>query len=395
MSRVAAPVSTEPTPGRHAFVVDDEAQIRTFVSNVLVSAGFKTHQFKSRAEVEVALANQIPRVIVLDLSLGSSDAVEVIRSLSAMRFGGDVLLISGHDQATIEDVLLIGANRGLTMLPPLHKPFRIDDLRERLALVLETWGDQSSDVSLDAALRNGWLELWYQPKIDLKTMLVCGAEGLVRLRHPTRGVVLPAAFLPPAGDSLYSPLTDFILWRALGDWSIFAENRMTNRLAINVPASILERPDFVANLRAHLPTHPDFPGLIVEITEDEAINDPELAREIAVQLKLYNVHVSIDDFGSGHSTLRRLKELPFAEIKLDRSFVQGCAGDSSKQSMCQAVVDLARKFNIVSVAEGVETRDDLKVVKEMGYDVAQGFLFARPMRSSDFVELLRSRALNA
>jgi EAL domain-containing protein (putative c-di-GMP-specific phosphodiesterase class I) len=225
-------------------------------------------------------------------------------------------------------------------------------------------------------------------------MLVCGAEALIRLRHPTHGLISPAQFLPQPGDPLYHPLTDYVVRRSLIDWSTFAEHRMTNRLAINVPASVLQRPGFVANLREHLPTHPKFPGLIVEITEDEAISDPELAREIAVQLKLYDVHVSIDDFGAGYSSLERLNELPFAEIKLDRSFVHGCSSDVRKRETCQVVMDLANRFGIVAVAEGVETQEDLRVLIEIGYPVAQGFLFAKPMESRQFVELLTARAVH-
>jgi EAL domain-containing protein (putative c-di-GMP-specific phosphodiesterase class I)/CheY-like chemotaxis protein len=376
-----------------AFVVDDEPQVRAFVSNVLSTSGFRPLQFASSAEVEAALADVAPQLIVLDLSLGDSDAVEVIRLLSAMRFRGDVLLISGHDEITLDEVHEIGKHRGINMLEPMRKPFRVEQMRERLEAVRRDVPARF-DASLDAALRNNWLELWYQPKIDLKTRLVCGAEALIRLRHPTHGIVSPGSFLPPPGDPLYRPLTDFIVEQALKDWVHFAEHKMTNRLAINVPASVLQRPDFVAHLRAHLPHDPRFPGLIVEITEDEAISDPDLAREVAVQLKLYNVHVSIDDFGSGYSSLARLKELPFAEVKLDRSFVNGCAHDTTKRAMCEAVVDLARRFNITSVAEGVETTEDLQVLVETGYDVAQGFLFARPMISDDFINLLTARAVN-
>lgn len=376
-----------------AFVVDDEPQVRSFVSNVLNSSGFTTHQFATSNEVEAALPRLVPQLIILDLSLGDSDAIEVIRALAAARFGGDVLLISGHDSATLDEVQKIGRLRGVGMLEPLRKPFRVDQLRERIAPVKREQPARD-DASLEGALQNEWLELWYQPKIDLRSRLVCGAEALIRLRHPEFGVVLPGDFLPPPGDPLYRRLTDFIVEQSLHDWEIFAESKMTNRLAINVPASVLQRPDFVAHVRAHLPRHPRFPGLIVEITEDEAINDPELAREIAVQLKLYNVHVSIDDFGQGYSSLARLNELPFAEIKLDRSFVMGCAHDEAKRRMCRSVAELAQRFNITSVAEGVESRDDLQVLVETGYDVAQGYLFARPMTSGDFVNLLVSRALN-
>jgi EAL domain-containing protein (putative c-di-GMP-specific phosphodiesterase class I)/CheY-like chemotaxis protein len=376
-----------------AFVVDDEAQVRAFVSNALVASGFKPIQFASSNDVEQALADTIPQLIVLDLSLGDSDAVEVLRILDGIRYQGDVLLISGHDELTLDQVHSIGERRGISMAEPLRKPFRLEQLRERLHKARRDVPARF-DAELGAALRNNWLELWYQPKIDLKSRMLCGAEALIRLRHPTHGVVPPANFLPSPGDPLYRPLTDFIVERSLRDWEVFAAHKMTDRLAINVPASVLQRPDFVAHLRKHLPDDPRFPGLIVEITEDEAISDPELAREVAVQLKLYNVHVSIDDFGSGYSSLARLKELPFAEVKVDRSFVNGCARDATKRAMCEAVVDLARRFKITAVAEGVETNEDLQVLVDAGYDAAQGFLFARPMVSDDFIDLLTSRAIN-
>ena len=368
----------------HAFVVDDEAQVRTFVSRVLSSLGFVTHQFGTAAEVEEGRAKWQPSLVVLDLSLANSDAVEVIRNLATARFGGQVLLMSGNHAGALQDVRASGQSRGLAMLPVLEKPFRVEALKSAVQAALASRPAPSSDRGLESALRNNWLDLWYQPKMDLQTGVCCGAEALIRLVHPAHGVISPGEFLPKAGDPLYVPLTDFIVRRALGDWSTFAARGLTGRLAINVPASILQQPEFVSNLRSHLPKNQNFPGLIVEITEDEAISDPELAREIAIQLKLYGVHVSIDDFGSGYSSIGRLKELPFSEIKLDRSFVLGCAIDREKRQMCESVVGLARRFDIVSVAEGIENDADLKVLVDMGYQVGQGFLFARPMPSAAF-----------
>jgi EAL domain-containing protein (putative c-di-GMP-specific phosphodiesterase class I)/CheY-like chemotaxis protein len=377
---------------RLAFVVDDEAEVRAFVSKVLAAAGFAVQQLRSFNEVALALAHGTPDVIILDLSLGSSDAIEVIRILSLGKYQGDVVLISGHDAATLAEVAEIGKNRGLSMLAPLQKPFRVNALRDRLAQVADHASLAEESRSLDMALRYNWLELWYQPKVNLRSRTICGAEALIRLRHPSRGLMAPASFLPPPGDALYSPLTDFIVGQALADWSRFARASMTSRLAINVPASVLQHPNFVANLRQHLPTQADFPGLIVEITEDEAIKDPKLAREIAVQLKLYGIHVSIDDFGQGFSSLKRLRELPFAEIKLDRAYVLGCATDASKRAMCASVAKLARRFGIAAVAEGVETLEDLKTVVELGYDFGQGFYFARPMPSGELLKYIRKSA---
>jgi EAL domain-containing protein (putative c-di-GMP-specific phosphodiesterase class I)/ActR/RegA family two-component response regulator len=382
---------------RHAFIVDDEPQFWTLVSKAVARAGLIPHEFSRVADVEAAQTLFRPAVIILDLSLGSSGAVEMMRSLAASHFSGNVLLVSGHDMATLDEARKIGERRGLAMLPFLHKPFRLEELQERLSEIDESARIVTGDRDLEVALRNNWLELWYQPKIDLASMAVCGAEALIRLRHPERGLVQPSAFLPPVGDRLYRPLTDFVVRRSLADWWSFAvwpsigDEWATKRVAINVPAGILQTPDFIDNVRRHLPAHSQFPGLIVEITEDDAISDPELAREIAVQLRLHNVHVSIDDFGVGYSSFGRLKELPFAELKLDRSFVDGCSTDVGKRSVCQTVVNLAHGFGLTAVAEGVETAEDLQTLVSLGCDVAQGYFFARPMRSQDFATMLMSR----
>jgi EAL domain-containing protein (putative c-di-GMP-specific phosphodiesterase class I) len=228
-------------------------------------------------------------------------------------------------------------------------------------------------------------------------MQICGAEALIRLRHPETGLVPPSAFLPVPGDPLYEPLTDFIVRRSLADWSAFASEPVLGdswrrkRLAINVPVSVLQSSAFIGNVRRHLPSDPRFPGLIVEITEDEAISDPDLAREVAVQLRLYNVHVSIDDFGTGHSSLARLSELPFAELKLDKSYVDGCSQDARKRNTCKTVVDIAHHFGLTAVAEGVENAQDLSLLSGMGYDVVQGYYFAKPMQSGDFTALMLAR----
>jgi EAL domain-containing protein (putative c-di-GMP-specific phosphodiesterase class I) len=383
-------------PGLHAFVVDDEAQVRAFVAKVFIAAGYIPHEFSRVAEVESALTLYRPEVIVLDLTLGQSDAIEMMRSLTASHYRGKTLLVSGHDEATLDEVRKIGERHGLTMLPPLRKPFRIAELKERLALPVASADDAARIPDLGNAIQNNWLELWYQPKIDLKSMAVCGAEALVRIRHPDRGVINPGGFLPPPGDELYRPLTDFVVRRALADWSTFAAwpsvggEWAKKRLAINVPASILQGKEFVEGVRRHLPSHPLFPGLIVEITEDEAISDPDLAREIAIQLKLYNIHVSIDDFGAGHSSFARLKQLPFAELKLDRAFVFGCSSDREKLNTCKTVVELARRFRVTTVAEGVENAGDLTALIGLGYDVAQGYYFAKAMPGDDFIKMMVS-----
>jgi EAL domain-containing protein (putative c-di-GMP-specific phosphodiesterase class I)/ActR/RegA family two-component response regulator len=379
------PTSTGRPAGRLAYILDDEPEICELISQIVSTVGFTARSFGQATSLEMALTEAVPDVIVLDLSLGSSDGIDVIRSLAGSRFGGAVLLISGrHDEATINEVFRIGKRYGLVMLPFLQKPFRLDQFKDRLRLLGTLSPAAPADATFENALRNNQLELWYQPKINLKTRALGGAEALIRLRHPTRGILRPGEFLPPSGDPLHHPLADFVIRRALTDWAFFAAHDISLKVSINIPISIFETPEFVASLRKYLPSEANFPGLTVELTEDEVIRDPDLAREVAIQLKLYNIDVSIDDFGSGYATLEQAALLPFAELKIDHSKVDGCSRDLVQHRECRGIVDLAHGLGMVVVAEGVENLGDLDAVTDMGCDMAQGFVVASPMERDAF-----------
>jgi EAL domain-containing protein (putative c-di-GMP-specific phosphodiesterase class I)/FixJ family two-component response regulator len=391
-------------PGvRSAFVLDDEPQIGTFVCKVLGMIGIAARQFADPIHFFTALKLTEPELLVLDLALGQSDAVEIIRQLEVLKFKGKVLLMSGHDQGTLEEIEQIGRSHGLAMLPPLRKPFRAADIKRVLqtspapaaqAACADEAPSQPEDppanlkVDLKEVLQNRWLELWYQPKIDLKTLSVCGAEALLRGHHPVHGPLAPRQLLPPAGDPLYWPLSQFVISSAMADWALFAERGLPSRLAVNIPASVLNAPGFVNLVRKLLPTDPRFPGLIIEVTEDEIIRDPEWIKEVAAQLKLYSVRFSIDDFGSAYASLSRVTELPFIELKLDAPFVANCAANPLKWGVCQTVIDLAHRMRATVCAEGVETAEDLRCLMSLGCDTAQGFFFARPMPKQRFVETM-------
>lgn len=377
---------------RLAYVLDDEPGVRAFVRHVLSQLGFNTVLFSTTSQLLATFSNARPEVLVLDLALGHSDAIEVIHHLEALRYDGNVLLMSGRDEETIAEIQQIGMSRGLAMLPYLHKPFRADDLKNRLAAKAEKadmpWHPADigvTKVDLREALQKGWVELWYQPKLDFKSLEVCGAEALARVRHPVHGIVPPAAFLPPPGDPQYLPLSLFVMQRVIATWRQLADRGMPLTLSLNIPVSIMIGPAFVSMIRELLPKHSQFRGLIIEVTEDEVIRDPNLIREIATQLKLYSVWMSIDDFGSAYSSLSRLLEISCVELKLDRSFVTNCHFDQLKRALCQTVVDLAHRFGALVCAEGVETAEDFYCLVDLGCDSAQGFFFARPMAEDDFV----------
>ena len=384
-----------------AFVLDDEQQIGALVCKVLQGCGVASEQFTEPAPFFARMKKSQPEFVVLDLSLGQTDAVEIIHHLETAHYQGKVLLISGRDESTLNEMTRIGERHGLTMLPPLRKPFRPADVKQRLtSIVSETAQPRPAAASpavnpstnftirLDEALRNDWLELWYQPKIALKSLTVRGAEGLIRGRHPIYGLMTPENLLPPAGDPAFQLLTNFVIERAAADWARFAAQGILLKLAVNAPVSAIHAPAFVALLRATLPRDPRFPGLIIEITEDELIHDSDRAREVATQLKLYNVDLSIDDFGAGYASLSRLNDLPFVEIKIDRSMVSGCATNQLRYSLCQTAIDLAHRLGATACGEGVETVEDLRALIAMRCDTAQGFLFAKPMPAAHLSAML-------
>jgi EAL domain-containing protein (putative c-di-GMP-specific phosphodiesterase class I) len=209
---------------------------------------------------------------------------------------------------------------------------------------------------------------------------------LIRAKHPLYGLITPENLLPPAGDPDYLPLTQFVIERAMADWSRFARQGLPLRLSINAPVSAIHSPTFIAQIRAALPKDAKFHGFTIEVTEDEIIRDSEWAREVSNQLKLYNIDLSIDDFGSGYAALSRINDLPFSELKIDRSLVAGCGSNQLKHGLCQTVVDLAHRFGATVCAEGIETVEDLRAIMAMRCDTAQGFLFARPLPAEGFTE---------
>jgi EAL domain-containing protein (putative c-di-GMP-specific phosphodiesterase class I) len=380
-----------------AFVLDDETAVATMICKQLSMLGMEAWQFNDPVKFLVSLRVSKPKLVVLDLALGRSDAVEVIQKLDALKYQGRVLLVSGRDERTLREIEKIGRSRGLHMVASLQKPFRIGDLKERCEQKLEQAPSSSKSASptrprpsvdLAEALGKGWLEVWYQPKVNLKSLTVSGAEALIRANHPVHGVVVPQDLLPPAGDPLYQPLTSFVLRSAMQDWPLFAGRGYPLKLAINIPASVLGAPGFVDEIRRAVPLDQSFPGLLIEITEDEAIADLKGIGEVMTQLRLYNTTISIDDFGTAHSSLSRVKDLPFSEIKLDRSFVTGCASDPLKRGLCQTVADLAHRFEASTCAEGIETIDDLRCLVSLGFDSGQGFLFAKPMPKKAFLDSL-------
>ena len=394
---------SEPPPWL-AFVVDDEPGMRRLVSYALRELGIACEDYPSILGMVAGLARRHPDLILLDIGLDGSDAIDAFRVLDEQQFRGHIQLMSGRDAVTMERVKQAGIHRQLKMLPILQKPFRAAALRNVLHqltqdLLAEPEAAPAAAarpapprIALADALQYNWLELWYQPKVDLQKKALAGAEGLIRARHPAHGVLSPASFLPGADEASLLELTRFVMTCALQDWHLLARTGHPMPLAVNAPVTALMGLAIPALIKEHAPKTPRWPGLIVEVTEDQIVRDIPLVQEIATQLSLYNVGLSIDDFGTGYSSFARLQQFPFRELKLDRSFVNDCATNATNRNICQTVIDLAHRFGAKAVAEGIETKPDLATLHQMGCDQGQGFLLARPMPRDELASLLASSA---
>jgi EAL domain-containing protein (putative c-di-GMP-specific phosphodiesterase class I) len=262
---------------------------------------------------------------------------------------------------------------------------------ERLSLVESMTADTRPRVSIAEALDGNWFEIWYQPKIDLKQKCLAGAEALARIRHPAHGVLLPGSFLPTVDEDSVTRLGEFTLRATLQDWATFEEAGFNLHLAVNVPVGVLTRLPIAELVRENRARSERWPGLILEVSEDQIVRDIALAKKIAADLRDSGITISIDDFGAGYSSFSSLRELPFAELKLDESFVANCAVNATNAAICQTAIDLAHRFGSTAVAEGIESVADLQSLIVMGCDFGQGVLIAPPMPMERFLELLRER----
>jgi EAL domain-containing protein (putative c-di-GMP-specific phosphodiesterase class I)/GGDEF domain-containing protein len=248
------------------------------------------------------------------------------------------------------------------------------------------YGRLRIEQELRRAIEQGELEVHYQPQIALDRGLVVGAEALVRWRHPTRGLIAPGEFIPVAEETgLVEPLGRFVLGEASRQTAAWAEMGMAIRIAVNVSALQFRAPNFgEATLALIREAGADPAAIELEITESTAMIDAAHAARELRPLKAAGVRIAIDDFGTGYSNLATLTRLPFDVLKIDRGFIRDALDQPSARVVVGAVLGLAASLGVETVAEGVETDDQLRFVTEHGCTYGQGYLFGKPMPAAMF-----------
>ena len=375
-----------------ACVIDSKKHLRLFLSDALEDLGFVTSECGQAADLASVLDIQQPDLLVLSVCANGVEPGDILETVVRKNFTGKVLVIGQPQSIMVKAVRQIGEEYGIAMLPSLQTPFSAGSLRDSVAALLPAEPPPSPAVDVAEALKAGWLELWYQQKINVHTLVPCGAEALVRMRHPAWGVVPPAYFIPDDKDPHFRALSAFVINRAIEDWRYLLEQQGPVDLSINLPVSFLGDRQLVRDLCRAVPDHPAFGGLLIEIDSADVIDNLDLVIDVARQIRLHNIAISIDNVGAEWPSLMGLGSFPFVELKVDHQFVGGCADDRLKQTVCRRVIELAHDHGARALALGVESHADFVTTHAMGFDLVQGYLFNKPMGIKKFA---RARTLLA
>jgi len=347
-----------------------------------------------------------PRVdmVLCDLAMPDMDGIAFIREMAHRGLAIPLVVASYLEPRLIGSVEAIAAEYGVRILGTIEEPVSARKLQAVLELhpghapiapAHAAAGSSSfAPDELAGALRNGQLEARFQPKVRMATGEVCGAEALVRWRHPRHGLVAPRDFLPAIESwGLMDALTWQVLRSAAESCRAWRDSGLDVSVSVNLSALSLDDIFFADRLaEAVAETGLEARHLFLELTESAAARDLGRNLENLSRLRMMGFGLSIDDYGTGYSSMHRLSRIPFTELKVDRVFVRDAPLRKSSRALLESSLQLAAKLGISAVAEGVETEAEWKLVRSLGCPVAQGFYIARPMPSIEFHDWARARS---
>jgi EAL domain-containing protein (putative c-di-GMP-specific phosphodiesterase class I) len=373
--------------------LDDDPDIGDLLQAIGANAGFAVTTSTAPAAFKESARQLRPDVVVLDLQMPGMDGVQMLRWLADEAIEAGVLLVSGMDERTIGSAEQFGTSRGLRVLGTLQKPFTAEEMLDKL-LFARAATQPLTATDLQKAIDRRELRVLYQPTIQRfadNTWDIGAMEALVRWQHPERGVLQPDAFIAMSErEGLGRSVTDFVLQQGIEQLKGWRAARLNVGLRVNIPAILITDLDFPDRLEVILLEHEvDASDLTIEITETAMLDRHSDTFDILTRLRVKNINLAIDDFGIGYSSLTQLFQLPFNEMKIDKSLVLRVPQSKEARIMVEALVQLAHKLGLRVCAEGVETEDTLDFLTSVACDSAQGFLISRPVESNAVRELVK------
>ena len=368
-------------------IVDDEPGIRNFVQHVAEAVGLQAVGAASGGAALELLKTVTPSIIVMDMQMPNGDGIQLIQGLAGLGIKAKIVILSGTDNRLLEVSASIARQRGLDIGAVLSKPIRFEELCKTLAALYGASMPFSAET-LKAVIADDIPILHYQPKIRLVDASFVGVEALLRCRDAADRSVSPELVIEIAERSgLATELNHRIFRQAIAQRRAWSDAGKELDVAINLSAAgsfDRELPDRLAALCSEhkVPNH----AITLEMTESSVENDKLVAMETMARLRLLGFRLSIDDFGTGHSSLVRLRHMPFTELKIDKSFVINLRGSNDNAVIVRSLAQLAQNLEMRCVIEGVEDAEALQFARGLGCDEAQGYHIARPMPAAEIRE---------
>ena len=386
---------------RRILVIDDEIDVGEFVEDAAHAMGFEC---TATIDAKTFLETLTPEttLILLDLIMPEMDGIELLRLLGERKCKAGIVLMSGVGKRTLESAAQLAQVLGLTIAGHLQKPFRLAELEvvlqkhaepEALPVVSHAPRIVIQNDELRRAIEHDELVLYYQPQIDIATGRVIGVEALVRWQHPERGLIFPDSFIGRMEElGLIDQLGWIVANRGMSEVGQFA-NSDGKTLMLSLNASVhslhdLKFPDVLVTLAEKHGVSPA--NVTIEVTETGLIKELANTLDILTRLRMKQVKVSIDDFGTGYAMMQQLQNIPATELKIDKSFVQDMNTNDRDRIMVQKTIEMGHELGMQVIAEGVETQEQLELLRAKGCDSAQGYLFSRPLPVEETVRWLEA-----
>ena len=373
-------------------IVDDEPGVVDFITAAAHQLEYTVASAGTAADFLTLVDSFRPSLIVMDLHLPDGDGVELLRMLVARGFKAPILIMSGVDERVLAAAYELGIAKGLKMYGTLAKPVLLGDLRMKLAAA-QTKQKRALDADdLKRGIAAGEIVPYYQPKASLteRGWIVDGVEALARWQHPQLGLVMPDEFVPLAERTgAIGDLTSSVLAAALAQVRTWNDEHLKLTCAVNLPPTLVTDLSFPDRVAALLSRHSlDGSQLVLEITETATMQNPTTTMDILTRLRVKRIGLSLDDFGTGYSSLTQLYQMPFNEMKIDKSLVINVPHSREANTMVGSLIELGHNLGLKICAEGVENRAALEMLAILRCDRCQGFFISRAVPAHDIPSLV-------
>ncbi|MFC3051983.1 EAL domain-containing response regulator [Kordiimonas pumila] len=374
-------------------IVDDEKDVADFIAEVAQGLGYETVVINDGRHFLNSLSEHKPMAIVLDLGLPGYDGVELLRFLAEQHSTACVFIASGADPRTIAAAKTLGNQYKLNICGTFSKPIKIEEL-EHLLLPTLANSRKATPNGILAALGAGEIVPLFQPKVNLNSAFnkIVGVEALARWVKPSGQHILPDEFLPAVANFKLMPeLTTVIVEKSFKALKVWLDEGLDIVLSINIDGSMLtdlKLPDKLDQQAREFNIPPE--RITFEITETAVMEDTATTMDVATRLRLKGFNLAIDDFGTGYSSLVQLYNLPFNELKIDKSFVLDIETNTEARVIVDILTMLGRKLGLKVCAEGIETEAALSFIRASGCDTGQGFLFSEAVNPETILKFALS-----